>query len=59
MAKKQTKQYGWIYDKSGNLKQVLAPIVLKIEDTGTVGQFPLPKHKTLTGKLHNSAGFSM
>lgn len=50
------KAYGFIYDKQGNIKQVSAPIVLQIHESGTVGQHPLKKEKTKTGKIIPTVG---
>lgn len=43
--------YGWTYNKAGQLVQVSAPVNAK----GKI----MPKHKkTQTGALHSSVGFS-
>ena len=45
-----SKQYGFIYDKQGNLKTVAAPVNGKLK--------PVKKHKkTLTGAIPASVGF--
>jgi len=45
------KNYGWCYDKQGNLKKVHAPVNAKGKE--------VKKHKkTVTGKIPDSVGFS-
>lgn len=61
------KSYGYCYDKQGNLKEVSAPVNAIATKAMYPQHNPEPdavivenarKHKTKTGALHNSVGFS-